>query len=197
MKSYQLLLPLAAAVMISACGSRDVAQNAVEQADAQLAEVRTQAEKLAPQELQAADATLADMKQNLERHKYSVVVKEIPQLNQQFKTIGDAIVTGETAQVAALNQWTELNQEIPKTVEAIDARLNGIDKAALPKGITKAALETEKTDLETLKTSWAEATAAANAGNNVEATDKGRIVQSKADELMNQLGISPTVASSG
>jgi len=197
MKSYQVLMPLAAAVMISACGSRDVAQNAVEQADAQLAEVRPQAEKLAPQELQAADATLADMKANLERHKYSVVVKEIPHLNQQFKTIGDAIVTGETAQVAALNQWTELNQEIPKTVEAIDARLNGIDKAAMPKGMTKESIETAKTDLETLKTTWAEATAAANAGNTVEATDKGRVVQSKADELMTQLGISPTVASAG
>ena len=197
MKSYQVLLPLAAAMMISACGSRDVAENAVEQADAQLNEVRTQAAQLAPQELQAADATLANMKANLERHKYSVVVKEIPHLNQQFKTIGDAVLTGETLAAAAANQWAELNQEIPKTVEAIDARLNGIDKGALPAGMTKEAIATAKTDLETLRTSWAEATAAADAGKTVEATDKGRIVQSKADELMNQLGISPTVASAG
>ena len=63
--------------------------------------------------------------------------------------------------------------------------------------VTKEEFEAAKTDLETMKTTWAEATAAASAGHTAEATDKGRIVQAKAEELKNQLGMNELVASAG
>jgi hypothetical protein len=46
-----------------------------------------------------------------------------------------------------------------------------------------------------MKATWAEATAAATAGNTMEAADKGRTVQAKGEELKTQLGLNPAVAS--
>jgi hypothetical protein len=63
--------------------------------------------------------------------------------------------------------------------------------------VTKEEFETAKTELETVKTTWAEATAAASAGHTSEATDKGRIVQAKVEELKNSLGMNEQLASAG
>ena len=84
---------------------------------------------------------------------------------------------------------------MPKSIEAIQARVDSLKPAALPKDVTKEELETAKTELETMKATWAEATAAASAGNPAEATDKGRIVQAKAEELKNTLGMNEQLAS--
>ena len=75
--------------------------------------------------------------------------------------------------------------------ETVDA-LSG---SKLPKEITKETFETAKTELETTKATWAEATAAATAGDTQVAADKGRTVQAKGEELKNQLGLNPSLAS--
>jgi len=45
-----------------------------------------------------------------------------------------------------------------------------------------------KTELETMKSTWAEATAAATAGKAMEATDKARVVQAKAELVDKNFG---------
>ena len=59
----------------------------------------------------------------------------------------------------------------------------------------KDELETAKQDLETMKATWTEATTAANNGDLVAATEKGRTVQAKAQELKSSLGINEQLAS--
>jgi hypothetical protein len=80
-------------------------------------------------------------------------------------------------------------------VEAIQVRVDALSGSKLPKEITKETFETAKTELETMKATWAEATAAATAGDTQVAADKGRTVQAKGEELKNQLGLNPTLAS--
>jgi hypothetical protein len=89
-----------------------------------------------------------------------------------------------------------LNAEVPKAVEAIQVRVDSLKGTKLPKEITKENYEAAKTDLETVKATWTEATAAATAGDTVTATDKGRTVAAKVEELKNELGMSPALASS-
>jgi hypothetical protein len=48
-----------------------------------------------------------------------------------------------------------------------------------------------KVELETMKATWQEAAAAFSAGKPLEAADKARVVQVKAKEVSEQLGISP------
>ena len=197
MKVYQALLPLAAAMMIAGCGNRGTAESVIGQSEGIINNVKADAETNAPTELKAAEATLAHMKQNFDAREYKVVVADVPQFNAQVTALKEAVTAKLTADAAASQEWSTLNAEVPKSVEAIQARVDSLKPGALPNDVTKEELETAKTELETLKTTWLEATAAANAGNTVEATDKGRVVQAKAEELKNSLGMNETLASAG
>jgi hypothetical protein len=197
MKAYQALLPLAAAMMIAGCGSRSTAQNVVGQADGAVSKIREEAATIAPTELKAAESTLAHMKQNFDSRDYKVVVADVPKFNAQLKTLEDAMASKQTVAAAATQEWATINATVPKAVEEIQARVDSLKPNALPKDVTKEELATAKTDLETMKATWAEATAAATAGNPVEAADKGRIVQAKVEELKGTLGMNETLASAG
>lgn len=195
MKGYQALLPLAAAMLIAGCGNRGTAQNVVGQSDGILTKLRPEASVTAPNELKAAEATLAEMKQNFDAHEYQEVVDDVPQFNAQVKTLEEAMANGQNAQAQAMQEWSTLNTEVPKSVEAIQARVDSLKPNALPKDVTRDELETAKQELEAMKTTWTEATTAAEGGDLTAATEKGRTVQAKAEELKNSLGINEQLAS--
>ena len=197
MKVYKALLPLAAAMTIVGCGNRGTAQNVIGQAEGALNQAKEEAVIKAPEELKAAETTLAHMKQNFDSRDYKVVVADVPQFNAQMKTLKEAVTSKQTVEAAAAVEWSSLNEEVPKAVEAIQARVDSLKPAALPKDITKEELDVAKTDLETMKTTWAEAAAAASAGHTTEAADKGRTVLAKAEELKNSLGMNEQLASAG
>jgi len=194
MKVYQALLPLAAAMMIAGCGSRSTAQNVVGQADGALNKVKDEAVMIAPAELKAAQDTLAHMQANFDSRDYKVVVADVPKFNAQMKTLEDAVASKQTVAAAATQEWSTLNTEVPKALEAVQARVDSLKPNALPKDVTKEELETAKTDLEVAKATWAEATAATQEGKAIEAADKGRIVMAKLDELKSTLGMNETLA---
>lgn len=195
MKVYQALLPLAAAMMIAGCGSRTTAQNVVGQADGMVTKLRPEASVTAPEELKVVEGTLATMKQDFNERDYKPVVDAVPQFNQQLRTLEDAMATKQTAAAAATQEWSTLNSEVPKSIEAIQARVDSLRPNALPKDVTKEELETAKTELETIKVTWTEATNAASAGDPAAAAEKGRTVAAKAEELKSSLGMNEQLAS--
>lgn len=191
MRISQAFLPLVAAtLMIAGCGNKEPATSAVSQADAAMEKLRPEASRFAPEELKVADATLARMKASLADGKYQDVIKEIPQINGDVKAAQDAVVSMQTLTAAAAHEWDELNKEVPQTVQEIEARVTTLSGGKLPKDITKETLATAKTELESMKTTWAEATAAATAGDTLQATEKGRSVQVKGEKLKDDLGMS-------
>ncbi len=190
MKLYKAMLPLAVALAMAGCGGRGKAQGVIGQAENVISQVKEEATVSAPNELKAAEGTLAHMKQNYESHDYQVVLDDVPKFNSQI----EAMKTAATANVAAATEWSTLNTEVSQSIEAIQARVDELKPGALPKDVTKEEVETAKTELEGMKATMAEATAAASAGKPMEATDKGRSVQAKAEELKNSLGMNETLA---
>ena len=176
MKLYQALLPLAAALALAGCQGRSTAQGVIGQAETVITQVKDEAQVSAPNELKAAESTLAHMKQNFQEREYQAVIDEVPKFNSQI----EAMKSTATANNAAAAEWNVLNTEVPKAIEEIQARVDSIKPNALPKEVTKEELDTAKTELETMKSTWAEATAAATAGNVMEATDKARSASAKA-----------------
>ena len=197
MKVYQALLPLAAAMMIAGCGNRGTAQNVVGQADGVVTKLRPEAAVTAPDELKAAETTLAHMKQTSTRATTRSSSLMCRKFNEQVKALEDAMAAKQTADAAATQEWSTLATEVPKSIEEIQARVDSLKPSALPKDVTKEELATAKTELETEKSTWAEADAAASAGKPAEATEKGRTVQAKTEELKNSLGMNETLASAG
>jgi hypothetical protein len=196
MRISSAFLPLAAAaILITGCGDKDPANKAVAQATESVEKLRPEATQFAPKELAVVDATLNRMKENLAKEKYSDVIKEVPQLNTQYATAVETTSSTKTLSAAAQNEWQELNTEVPKTVQELELRVETLSKGVLPKEITKETLAAAKEELNGMKATWAEATAAASAGDTFAATDKGRSVQSKGEKLKDQLGLSASVAS--
>jgi DNA repair ATPase RecN len=195
MRISQLFLPLAVALIVTACGNKEPATNAVTQAEAALSGIRDDATKYSPEELKAPEATLAKMKEDLANKDYRAVVENVPPFNAQIKALQESLVTHQTLAAAAQNEWDTLSAEVPKSVEAIQARVDSLSGAKLPKEITEEAFDTAKAELQTMKATWTEATAAAGAGDAQAAAEKGRTVQAKAEELKAQLGMNPSLAS--
>jgi hypothetical protein len=135
------------------------------------------------------------MKSELADSDYKGVIAEVPGFNAQMKSLQEAVVSRRAVAAAAQNEWDTLNVEVPKAVEAIQVRVDSLAGSRLPKEVTRENFEAAKTDLAAIKATWAEASAAATAGNTIEAADKGRTVATKADEIKSELGMNPALAS--
>jgi hypothetical protein len=137
------------------------------------------------------DATLANLKADLAKEDYKRVIEGVPQFNKEMAALREITVAKQTQQVAATHEWEALSEEVPKQVQAIQTRVDSLSSSALPKGVNKETFEAAKVALETMKATWAEATAAFTAGDALAATDKARMVQTKAKELEAQLAMVP------
>ncbi len=196
MRMSQAFLPLAAAaLLVTGCSNKHTAaQTALGSAEGAIETVKEEAALYAPEELKAAEATVGEMKAKFTEREYADVVAKVPEFNTQLELVQATIVSKQTTEVASIKEWQTLNQEVPESVEALQARVDSLQGGKLPKEVSKESFETAKSELATLKATWAEAQAAANAGRNTEAADKGRTAQSKAEALKSQLGMNPTVA---
>jgi uncharacterized protein (DUF2267 family) len=195
MRMTQVFVALAATTLLmTGCGNKQPATNAVTQAENAINPMRVDAAKFAPEELKAAEATLAAMKDKLAKEDYKAVVADVPKINNDIKTLQGAVVQKQTLAAAAQNEWDSIKDHVPKSLEEIQARVDGLKGQKLPKEITKENYEAAKTDLEAIKATWVEAETAATAGNTQEAADKGRTVQAKTEEIKTELGMSPALA---
>jgi hypothetical protein len=181
MRIPALILALSANAFMMACASQEEpAQQIITSAEAAINESRADAAKYAPDLLQTADGTLAKAKQDFAAEDYKAVIDARPALNQQIVAMRDSVVATQTSMAAATHEWEELSEEVPKLVEAIEVRVDSL---------SGQKQQAAKAELATLKATWKEAAAAFSAGNPLEAADKGRVVQMKAKDVSEQLGI--------
>jgi hypothetical protein len=189
-----LLLAVAATALLGIAGcanKEEPATNAVAQAEAALTEIRADASKYAPDELQKADASLAAQKERLQKEEYQQVLDAQPQLMTEVTALKDVVIAKQTQLAAATLEWERLKKEVPPLITTIENQVASMTGKRLPKEVTKEQFEAAKAELELMKTTWAEATAAFDAGNATEATDKGRVVEGKGKEVGQTLRISP------
>jgi hypothetical protein len=193
MRIPQMFIALAAtSLLLAGCESqKDPAEQAVAQGEAALNEIRPDAQKFAPEQLKAPEATLAKFKDAMAKEDYRTVIEGIPQFNAEIKTLRETVTVEQTAIAAATTEWEALNAELPKTVEEIEKRVKTLTANRLPKEVTKENFEAAKANLEPMKAQWAEATAAFQAGDALAAADKARQVKQIAEEMKTQLAMNP------
>jgi hypothetical protein len=193
MQVSKTLIAIAASTLLFAgcANNEDPARQSLAAAEASLAEIRVDAAKFAPEELQTAEARLAKAKENLAKEEYKDVLGDATQLSKEAASIKELVVSKQTQAVAATHEWEALSEEVPKMVKAIEFRVGTLSGSKLPTEVNKEAFESAKAGLALMKSLWAEASAAFNAGNTLEAADKARMVQAKGEEVIGQLGMSP------
>jgi chromosome segregation ATPase len=182
----------ASTILFAGCASQEEpATQAVTAVELSLSEVRADAAKFAPEELNAAETKLAKIKSDLAKEDYKDVLSGSSDLTKDVALLKEAVVSKQTQFAAATHEWESLSQEVPKMVKAIESRVDTLSGSPkLPSDVNKEVFEAAKAALASMKAQWAEATAAFNAGHATEAADKARLVQAKAEEVAGQLGIS-------
>jgi len=192
MRISKVFLGVAAtSLLVVGCANQaEPAMHAVTTVEANVAELRVDAAKYAPDELKAADSKLAALKADLAQEHYRPVLAGASELNKDVTVLKETIVAKKTQIAAATNEWTDLSEEVPQMVAAIENRVDSLSQSRkLPEEVKKETLEAAKSELATMKSTWAEATAAFSAGNANEAADKARMVKAKGEEVQQQLAM--------
>ena len=134
MRLSTLVAIAATTILFTGCANNEEpARQALASAEASLAEVRVDAAKFAPEELQVAEARLAKAKENLAKEEYKDVLGDATQLTKETATLKEVVVSKQTQVAAATHEWEALSEEVPKMVKAIEFRvdaLSGIEAAA-------------------------------------------------------------------
>ena len=198
MKKHSVLLSAAlAAVLLVGCNTqKGPAEQAVASAQAALDAVRDDAQKYAPEQLGGVEAKLSDIKGTFQKGDYAGVLAAAPGLTSAIAGLKDASsakkVEAEQALAKAKDDWGPASSAVPKMVDEIAKRVETLSKTKkLPKGVSKDAVAAAKTGLDSLKSTWADATNASSSGDFTTAMAKAQAVKAKASEIMKSLGMNP------
>lgn len=196
MRISSVLMALAAtALLVTGCAkNREPATKAIDQIEKSLAEVKDDARKYAPDGLKGVEAQLARLKESLDKKEYETVVAGSPQLEKAVASLKSAVDAGKeqvrAMAAAAKSEWESLNAEVPKTIASIQERVDSLSKQKrLPWGINKDEFAGAKSAFESMKTTWADASAEAKKGDAVEATSKGKTAKGMGESIAEQLKI--------
>lgn len=191
-------LTAAAALALAACSTQEgPAAKAIADAQAALNALQEDAAKHVPGDLVAAQKALAEVKQSLAERDYAAVLAATPALATKIAALKEGVAAKkaefESAVARARDEWAPLAGELPKMVESIQKRIDELSQSArLPRGMDPGQFEGAKTGLETIKTTWSEATAAFESGNVVDAVAKANEAKAKSAEVMTALGMTAT-----
>ena len=188
------LLLLSVALVVGGCSQREPAEKAIAGAETALSTVREAAQKYVPDQLQAVDAQIAAAKDSLAKGDYAAVVAAGPKITSAVGDLKNAASAKKTEVEAALakakDDWGSMGADLPKAVDAIRSRVDVLSKShRLPAGVTKEALASAKSSLDSLKANLDEATGAASSGDFTTAVAKGQELKAKAAELMKSIGM--------
>jgi hypothetical protein len=186
MRGVKRILGAAVLVLLSACASdKAPAEQAVKAAEAAVAEVKTEAAKWIPDQVQALDASLAAVKEKFAKGDYKAVLTEAPALAAKAKDVAAAA----NAKKAELTKaWDEMSAGLPKMVEAVKSRVDILSKSKrLPANVTKENFETAKADLADATKGWEDANAAFKGGNIADAVAKADAVKKKTVDALEAL----------
>ncbi len=191
-KTFTLGILATALLAAGGCShAKNDATQAVSAAEAALASVRDDAAKYMPAELQSVDSSVTALKESLAKGDYKVVVANAPSVNSSIESLKSGVAAKMEENKAAAAEWGSYATAVPQMVTAIQSRVDTLTKSKrMPKGLDGPAFGTVQTDLETMKTDWAAASAANDAGNSIDAVAKAKSAKATGERLLTQLGMS-------
>ena len=188
-----LLTLIAATLIATGCSQqKSNADKVLESIESSLAEVKADAERYAPEGLKGVEAQLARLKTSYENKEYNDVIAGTPQLRKAVDSLKSAVESGKAqaraAMAAAKTEWEALSVEVPKMVEDIQSRVDELSKQKrLPFGLNKDEFAKAKSEFETMKAQWTEASDEFKSGKQIQAVEKAKSAKGMNEEIREQL----------
>lgn len=191
MKKSRWLAALCATALVIGCSNlKEPATQAVAAAESSLAAVKEAAAQYAPGSLRPVESQIASLQDSLAKGDYKAVMAAAPSVTAAIGGLTEAIKAGQAEIAAATEQWKPLSGDLPKMIAAIQSRVDILARSrSLPPSISKEAFAAARSDLDTLKATWNEASAAFASGNVADAVSIAQNVKASGAQIMAALGM--------
>jgi HEPN domain-containing protein len=156
-------------------------------AEKAISEVKPEAEKLVPDQFKALEATLNGAKEKFGKKDYKAALSDAQAIPGKVK---DLVASLNAKKDELTKTWTNLDEGIPKMMEAIKSRVGILSKSKkLPANLTKEKFEEAKSGLDNALKDWETAKESFKGGMLGEAVAKGNTVKEKAVQILQILGM--------
>jgi hypothetical protein len=176
-----------AVLAVGACADyKTPAQDTIAKAESSLQNVAREASKYAPDDLKKLQDQLAGIKADFDKGDYEKALMEARELTAKIPELATLAGTKKAEVMKQLGEeWQKMSADLPKTMDAIGARLARMGKLRKPPDAYAQA----KTDFDAAKQTLGEATAAGASGNFEDAVAKAKEVEEKAKSIMAAIGM--------
>jgi hypothetical protein len=188
----QFITLVLAAFAIAGCANKMApAQKAIADVEAAVAAAGEDATKYIPEQVQAVNDQVANLKAMFDKKDYKGVLAAAPAVLTQAQGLTSAAAAKKTEMMDAYaGEWSTLSSSVPEAVAAIQSRVDVLSKSKkLPAGMDAATLDSVKTSLAEANTMWSQATEAQAAGDLEQAVTLAQQVKTRTDELLTTLGM--------
>jgi len=185
-----------AALLIAGCANQmEPAKKAISDIEAAVQAAGPDAAQYIPDQLQAVNSQVSDLKMKFDQKDYKGVIAAAPALLTQAQGLAAAAASAKEQALAAAKEalngeWTNLAANLPAQLAAVTSRVGILSKSKkLPAGLDKAAFDGAKAATDEATTLWQQATSAQAAGNLEQAVASAKQVKEKLDAAMATLGM--------
>jgi len=181
-----------AAFAIAGCANKMApAQKAIADIEAAVAAAGEDATKYIPEQVQAVNDQVANLKAMFDKKDYKGVLAAAPALLTEAQGLTSAAAAQKTEMMDTYaGEWSTLSSSVPEAVAAIQSRVDVLSKAKkLPSGMDAATLDSVKASLAEANSMWSQATEAQAAGDLEQAVTLAQQVKTRTDELLTTLGM--------
>ena len=180
-------LLLGFAMFLGCASDKGPAEQAVKAAEDAINATKAEAAKYVPDQVKSLESALAAVKDKFAKGEYKAAISEAQALAGKAKGVVDA---AKAKKEELTKTWTNLNEGLPKMVEAIQSRVDILSQSKkLPANLTAEKFAEAKTGLAVAKEEWAKALENFKAGNYADAVSVANSVKEKAVKTMETLGL--------
>ncbi|MDI6742931.1 MAG: hypothetical protein QMD11_09330 [Smithella sp.] len=185
--SLAVMLFVSIFILISCSSSKGPAELAMKAAEEAVNLTKTEAVKIAPEEVQSLEDALVSLKEKFMKKEYKVVLQEAAALSEKAK---DVLAKANIKREELTQKWTDLNQRFPGMLEDLKSEVDKLSQLKkLPANVTKDALAEAKSEIASMEEEWTKAKDNFTGGNLNDAVSVANALKEKALKIMESLGI--------
>lgn len=168
------------------------AEDALAEADRQIAAASPELQAYAPGELDALQAAVRQARAQVAEGHYTEALRVALRLQDRVRA---ALAVAVVEKQKRLAVWQEMAGRMPGLMETIETRISWLaEQNRLPRGMDEAAFEAARAESASVKRAWSGAEAASDAGDVARALRDGKKVEARAEALAASLGLSTAAA---